>query len=165
MTDARLASELRALQDRIEIQDVICAVTLHSDLDEPERALAQYVPGAQIDYSQTFGPDSANVPVEKHRANLQAFLPGFDKRQHQVTNFQILVDGDDAIARSQCCAVHTLGQEVWTARGTYHHRLKRTAEGWRINYQRVDMVCQDGEHLVPIARQRVTDRQSTAVSR
>jgi hypothetical protein len=147
--------------DRLEIQDVICAVTLHSDLDEPELALAQYVPGAQIDYSKVLGPESANVPVEKHRQNLATLLPGFDKRQHQVTNFEVKVDGNTASARSQCAAIHTLDGEVWLARGTYYHRLARTPEGWRITYQRVEMVHQEGEHLVPIARARVAARSAT----
>lgn len=151
---------LRHLADRIAIQDVICAVTLHSDLDEPEAALAQYVPGARIDYSQTLGPDSADVPVEEHRANLNKLLPGFDKRQHQVTNFDIRVDGEEAVARSQCSAIHVLNGQVWEARGTYHHRLRRTAKGWRITYQRVDMVHQQGEHLVAQARERVAQRDT-----
>lgn len=157
--DTYAPSLLTALKDRIEIQDVICAVTLHSDLDEPDLALAQYVPGAQIDYAQALGPDSANVPVEEHRAHLQKLLPGFDKRQHQVTNFEIEIDGDTATARSQCSAVHILDGEIWEARGTYHHRLARTTIGWRITYQRVDIVHQSGEHLVPIARARVSTRE------
>lgn len=160
--NAPTTDPLRRWMDRAEIQDVICAVTLHADLDEPERALAQYVPGAQIDYGAALGPESANVPVEEHRANLAAFLPGFDKRQHQVTNFDVEIDGDTATARSQCSAIHTLGDEVWVARGTYHHRLARTPEGWRITYQRVDMVYQEGAHLVPLARARVAERNDRA---
>ena len=58
---------LARLQDRIEIQDVICAVTLHSDMDEPELALAQFVPQAAIDYSSLSGPGSANIPVARLR--------------------------------------------------------------------------------------------------
>jgi hypothetical protein len=158
MTDAMLASDLRMLKDRIEIQDVICAVTLHSDLDEPEAALALYKPGAAIDYSAVSGPDSANLPVEQHRRNLAAFLPGFDKRQHQTTNFEIRIAGDEAVSRAQVRAIHILDGEVWLVHGTYHHRLERTPEGWRITYQRADMVHQEGGHLVSVARQRVSDR-------
>jgi hypothetical protein len=158
VSEDNLPSPLRALQDRIEIQDVICAVTLHSDLDEPDAALALYKPGAVIDYSAVSGPDSANIPVEDHRRNLAAFLPGFDKRQHQTTNFEIKVDGDEAVSRAQVRAIHTLDGEVWLVHGTYHHRLARTEQGWRITYQRADMLHQEGAHLPAIARQRVSDR-------
>lgn len=153
---------LTALKDRIEIQDVICAVTLYSDLDEPEKVLNLYRPGASIDYSAVSGPDSSNIPVEQHRANLAAFLPGFDKRQHQTTNFEIVVRGDEASSRAQVRAIHTIGHEVWLVHGTYYHRLARAPEGWRITYQRADLVHQEGAHLVPIARQRVSDRQGSA---
>lgn len=162
MTDAGTTAALRALQDRIEIQDVICAVTLHSDLDEPDAALALYRPGASIDYSAVSGPGSADIPVELHRQNLAGFLPGFDKRQHQTTNFDIRVDGDEAVSRAQVRAIHTLDGEVWLVHGTYHHRLVRTDAGWRITYQRADLVHQEGEHLVAIARARVSDRAAAA---
>ena len=163
MADAE-HSGLRLLKDRIEIQDVICAVTLHSDLDEPEKALRLYRAGAAIDYSAVSGPDSSNIPVEQHRGNLATFLPGFDKRQHQTTNFEIEVQGDEASSRAQVRAIHTIGSEVWLVHGTYHHRLARTAEGWRITYQRADVVHQEGAHLVPIARQRVLDRLANTSS-
>ncbi len=157
MADA-LDTSLTALQDRIAIQDVICAVTLHSDMDEPDKALRLYIPGATIDYSTVSGPESSDIPVEEHRRNLATFLPGFDKRQHQTTNFEITLDGDRASSRAQVRAIHTIGTEVWLAHGTYHHRLVRTAEGWRITYQRADLVHQEGQHLVPIAKQRVLER-------
>jgi len=155
---------LLALKDRIEIQDVICAVTLHSDLNEPEKALALYCPGASIDYSTVSGPDSSNIPVEQHRQNLATFLPGFDRRQHQTTNFEITVNGDEASSRAQVRAIHTIGAEVWLAHGTYYHRLVRTQAGWRITYQRADLVHQEGAHLVPIAKQRVLDRKDNTLT-
>jgi len=150
---------LLALKDRIEIQDVICAVTLHSDLDEPDKALRLYRPGASIDYSTVSGPDSSNIPVEQHRQNLATYLPGFDRRQHQTTNFEITVNGDEASSRAQVRAIHTIGSDVWLAHGTCYHQLVRTPEGWRITYQRADLVHQEGAHLVPVAKQRVLERQ------
>lgn len=162
MSDVGTIAALRTLQDRIEIQDVICAVTLHSDLDEPDAALALYRPGASIDYSAVSGPGSADIAVELHRQNLAGFLPGFDKRQHQTTNFDIRVEGDEAVSRAQVRAIHTLDGEVWLVHGTYHHRLARTDAGWRITYQRADLVHQEGEHLVAIARKRVSDRAAAA---
>ena len=151
---------LRAVEDRIAIQDVICAVTINSDLDNPVAALACFTSDAVIDYSSVMGPGSANVPVADHRAKLATFLPGFDKRQHQVTNFQVSVTGEEATCVSQSRAVHFLGGEVWEAWGTYHHRLRRTENGWKITYQRADLLHQTGEHLVPLATDVVTNRKA-----
>ena len=104
------------------------------------------------------GPSSANVPVAEHRARLATFLPGFDKRQHQVTNFQVSVAGDEATCISQSRAVHFLGKQVWEAWGTYHHKLRRTEDGWKIAYQRADLLHQTGETLVPLATKAVSDQ-------
>lgn len=153
-----LTARLRAIEDRIAIQDVICAVTIHSDLNDPVAALACFTSDAVIDYSSVMGPDSANVPVADHRARLATFLPGFDKRQHQVSNFQVSVSGNEATCISQSRAVHFLNGEVWEAWGTYHHKLRRAAEGWKITYQRADLLHQTGEHLVPLATKIVADR-------
>lgn len=153
--DGAREDEVQAWMDRLAIQDVISAVTLHSDMDEPEAALALYVPGATIDYRAIAGAKDGLVPVEVHRANLATFLPGFEKRQHQTTNFEIVVTGDAAETRAQVRAIHVLEGELWLVHGTYHHRLRRTADGWRITYQRADMVHQEGAHLVARAKQRV----------
>ena len=155
-----MIARLRAVEDRIAIQDVICAVTIHSDLNDPVAALACFTSDAVIDYSSVMGPASANVPVAEHRARLATFLPGFDKRQHQVTNFQVSVTGSEATCISQTRAVHFLGGEVWEAWGTYHHKLRRTADGWKITYQRADLLHQTGEHLVPLATKAVSDRRA-----
>lgn len=155
-----MIARLRAVEDRIAIQDVICAVTIHSDLNDPVAALACFTSDAVIDYSSVMGPSSANVPVAEHRARLATFLPGFDNRQHQVTNFQVTITGDEATCISQSRAVHFLGDEVWEAWGTYHHKLRRTAGGWKITYQRADLLHQTGEQLVPLATKIVSDRKA-----
>lgn len=150
------------LEDRIAVQDVICAVTLHSDMDEPSEALACFTADAVIDYSSVSGPESRDVPVAEHRRRLATFLPGFDMRQHQVTNFQIHTSGDDATSRAQVRAIHVIGGRSWVAYATYHHRLVRTAEGWKIRYQRADLTYQEGQELVEEARARVAAEQPSA---
>jgi ketosteroid isomerase-like protein len=153
-------THLQALIDRISIQDVVSAVTIYSDLGNPEAALAQFSDDAMVDYSSVL-PGTPLTPVKEHRARIWTFLPGFDKRQHQVTNFQVSVDGDEAICISQCRAVHFLGEECWEAWATYHHKLRRTSQGWKITYQRADFIYQTGEHLVPLAEKIVAERSAS----
>jgi len=155
-----MIARLRAMEDRIAIEDVICEVTINSDLNNPMEALACFAQDAVIDYSSVMGPESADVPVKEHRERLATFLPGFDKRQHQVTNFQVTLCGDEASCISQSRAVHFLNGEVWEAWGTYHHRLRRTGNGWKITYQRADLLHQTGEHLVALAASVVANRQT-----
>jgi hypothetical protein len=155
--DAQL---LREVADRIAIVDVIGAVTLRSDLNEADRILELYTDDAVIDYSALSGAGSSNIPVEVHRQRLATFLPGFDKRQHQTSNFEVTIDGEEAHVRSQVRAIHTIGSEVWRVHGTYHHRLVRTLAGWKINYQRADIVHQEGEQLIALARARLAGTQT-----
>lgn len=155
---ASAIAQFGLVADRIAIQDVICAVTINSDLNNPAVALACFADDAVIDYSSVMGPESADVPVKEHRERLATFLPGFDKRQHQVTNFQVSLKGNEASCISQSRAVHFLNGEVWEAWGTYHHRLRRTDAGWKITYQRADLLHQTGQHLVPLATAVVASR-------
>jgi len=154
--DSQLQEQLVNLLDRIAIQDTICAVTLHSDLNEPVR---QYSRDAVIDYSSVTGPEFANISIQDHRDNLMKFLPGFDRRQHQVTNFEITVNGDEASARSQARAVHFIGEECWDIGAVYTHTLRRTLNGWRIVYQKADLVYQTGESLIEVAKARVSTQR------
>ncbi|WDS36935.1 nuclear transport factor 2 family protein [Pseudoxanthomonas sp.] len=160
MNAEALAARLQAVEDRIAIQDVVSASTLHSDLNEGARSLAQFTRDAVIDYSSLSGPGSAGIPIHEHARNLSAFLPGFERRQHCITNFQITVTGDSALARSQCHAIHVLGNEVWEARATYYHALVRTQDGWKISVLRAEMIHQSGEQLVERAREIVAQRRS-----
>lgn len=163
MTNQTAETICAALADRIAIEDVICAVTLHSDLNEPEGSLRQYTHDAIIDYSNLSGPESRDVPVSEHRRRLMTILPGFDTRHHQTTNFEIKVEGDEARARSQVRATHMLGSEAWIVGGTYHHRLVRTSDGWKICYQRADIAFQEGQHLVEQAMEIVAEKANTSV--
>jgi SnoaL-like domain len=165
VSNRTLEERLLAIEDRIAIEDVIASVTMHSDMDEPEAALKLYVPNAPIDYSSQFGAVSHNIPVEEHRRRILDLLPGFDARSHKISNFQIKIDGDSATSRSHVWAVHALGAEAWFAYGTYYHSLVRTAEGWKICYQKAVVVFEENKVLQEQARARVTmQRQAAAQS-
>lgn len=161
MAETNTENALATLADRIAVQDVICAVSLHSDLDEPELALALFTDDAIMDFSSVFGAGS-EISAREHRQKSLEFLPGFDGRQHQITNFQITILGDHAEARSQVRATHALGEATWIACATYFHTLVRTASGWRISRQRTALIFQEGQHLIAQARQIVADRKSAA---
>jgi len=159
-----LEERILAIEDRIAIQDVISSVTMHSDMDEPEEALALYVPNAPIDYSSQFGAGSHNIPVEEHRRRIQDLLPGFDARSHKISNFQIKIDGDTATSRSNVWAVHALGSEAWFAYGIYYHNLIRTPDGWKINYQKAVVVFEENKLLQNRARANVVTKRELAAA-
>lgn len=146
--------------DRIAIQDVISSVSLHSDLREPTQVYQYYTDDAVMEHATLFGEEGSTLPVRAQRERLMDFYPGFDSVHHQTTNFQISIDGDEAVSRAQVRATHRIGDDLWVVGGTYHQRLRRTATGWKISYHRFELAYVEGANLVERARARVNARSS-----
>src|SRR5690606_23786769 len=101
-----------------------------------------------------------DISIQQHRDNLMEFLPGFDRRQHQVTNFEIRINGDEATARSQARAVHFVEELCWEIGAVYTHQMRRTETGWKIFYQKADLIYQRGEAAIEVARTKVALQRS-----
>lgn len=146
--------------DRIAIQDVICSISIHSDLKEPAEVYQYYTDDAVMDYSSLFGEANASNPVRVSRQRIMEFFPGFDATHHQTTNFQIDINGDDATSRAQVRAAHRIDQDLWVVAGTYRHKLRRTAKGWKIYHHGFDLAYIEGEDLIERARARVNAKKA-----
>jgi hypothetical protein len=133
------------LQDRIDIEDVITAVTLFVDTHQFDRLAQLFMDDATMDYSTLFGPDQNAVPAKEFLANVSKFIPGFDSTQHMVTNFDIRVFGDRAETRSQVRASHRIGDRTWIAGSIYFHTLMRAAKGWKIKLMGVTFLFEEGD--------------------
>jgi 3-phenylpropionate/cinnamic acid dioxygenase small subunit len=130
MTEA----ELRALQDRHAIEELMHRYAWMVDRREWKRMDEVFAPGATIDYTSTGGIKG------EYRATLawldRALAP-WPINLHFLTNLQLELDGDRA--RSRILFQAPMGrarpdgtQEVITNGGWYDDRLVRTAQGWRI---------------------------------
>jgi hypothetical protein len=84
-------------------------------------------------------------------AMLAAFLGGAGPTQHLLGNHVVGVTGDTATARCAIRAFHAgrpgSGREAdtYTVIGTYHDRLVRTPDGWRIAHRRMQVDAQLGD--------------------
>lgn len=158
-TTEEMHLRIRALEDRLEVQFLIWSVTLNSDLNRWSDWRACFAEDATIDYGSLFGPNSQNLSIDAHEKNLLSFITGFDFRQHQITNFAIEIDGDNAVVQSQVHAVHRLDEKIYEVHGVYNHRLERRPNGWKIVYLRPDITYQSGADLIVVARARVSERR------
>jgi hypothetical protein len=145
------------LQDRADIIDTICLVTMRLDCGEIDRILDLFTDDAVMRYGQAFGDDKVELPAAEFMKFSQTFITGFDSTQHQVTNFDIALAGDSASCRSQVYARHAIGERIWTVAGTYSHELRRLPVGWRISMMGVRVLFNGGprEELLSEARTRV----------
>jgi ketosteroid isomerase-like protein len=158
----QLKKEVRELRDIVEIQRVVGAVSLYSDLGDHAAGERLYTKDATLDYSSMFGPDASTTDVGEFWKQVMEFLPGFDATHHQTTNFDVKVDGDTATAVSMVRATHRIGDDTANNGGVYEHYLVRTPEGWRIKRQSYRATFFEKEQLIEKARAQATKKAQKA---
>lgn len=124
---------LRELVDRQQIADLVHAYCFHFDNNEPEAVAALFTEDATIDY----GPEA--TPIVGRDAIAPTIAIGLTKifaaTSHHVSNIQITFDGPNAAASATYLyAWHRYrdGSPDGYLWGRYHHRFRRTNDGWRI---------------------------------
>ena len=131
---------LRALQDRIEIEELMHRYAEMVDFRQWKEMDRIFALEATIDYTSSGGVAG---PFRETLAWLDRALESWPLNLHVVSNAIIDIDGDRATSR---CYFHAPmgrnapegGQYVITNSGRYHDELIRTADGWRI----VARVCE-----------------------
>lgn len=123
----------RELLDRQAIGELIHAYCWHFDMNEPAALAALFTEDARVDYGPEFPDLQGRAEIEKAVAKGLRTL--FAATSHHVSNIRITFDGPDG-AESDCYlyAWHRYRDgrpesELW---GRYHHRFRRTPEGWQI---------------------------------
>jgi hypothetical protein len=121
------------IADRLAIDDLLTAYTRAIDTGEWDRLDAVFTPDARIDYRASGGIEGTYPEV---KAWLAKVLPMFPKRQHIIAQREVVVDGD--MARVTAYFLNPMivsrpgtPEQLWEFGGYYHHRLVRTAGGWR----------------------------------
>ena len=121
--------DLQALSDRAEITDLICRYATAVDRRDWNLYRCVFTPDARIDYTSAGGIAGSLDEVCRW---LDETLTVFKATQHLVANFDISVSGDEATATAMFLnPMQIAGHPVWSTGGWYHHRLVRTARGWR----------------------------------
>ena len=127
------AARLRTLADRSEIHDLLVAYATAIDSREWDRLDAVFLPDALLDYRSAGGIAGPYPEVKQWLADV---LPMFRATQHLVTNSHVELSGDEARGATQFLNPNeaTIDGAPWifTVGGTYHDRLVRTPDGWRI---------------------------------
>lgn len=122
------------VQDRLEIDDLLSRYARAIDTQRWDLLDTVFAPDAQLDYRAACGIAGPYPEVKRWLAEV---LPSmFEAYQHHVTNREIRIDGDRAKARSLFLNPNQfrLAGEVviFTCGGSYHDRLERRVDGWRI---------------------------------
>lgn len=139
--------DLQELSDRAEIGDVLIRYTRAIDTGEWDRLDTVFTPDAQIDYTESGG---IAAPYAEVRPWLAEVLPAFfPKRMHSLAQVDIRLDGDRADVAAYFHNPMPMddgqgGTKVVEFGGLYHHSMVRTADGWRSERLREEIVWKRG---------------------
>src|SRR5258708_32766491 len=77
-----------------------------------------------LDYTSMTGVEPGMVTPVQITDAWASFLPGFDKTDHQLSEFRVKLHGNEADVYYIGKADHFIGDEVWTISGTYQTQLE-----------------------------------------
>lgn len=135
-----------------EEQKIIGVITaLFKGADEQDWENVQKVFAAEVllDYTSLSGGSPAMLSPQEITASWAAFLPGFDKTHHQLSQFQVEMHHDRALVKYFGKADHFLGADEWTVEGNYETELHELAGQWRITKHKFTLFKQSGKLDLP----------------
>src|SRR5688572_16464299 len=86
-----------------------------------------------LDYSSMTGYPAVSLPPRDITKPWAAFLPGFDRTHHMLSDFSVNIKGADAEVHFEGNADHFLHNEVWTVKGSYDAKLKIKDHAWLVS--------------------------------
>ncbi len=123
------------LSDRVEIDDLLTRYASAIDTREWDLLDSVFTPDAELDYRSAGGIAGTYPEIKAWFAEV---LPMFTWTQHLVLNRAVVLDATGSTGRSRSGFLNpnrlVIGDTPWlfTVGGSYHDRLVRTADGWRI---------------------------------
>jgi SnoaL-like domain len=133
MSVEKQLAELRAVTDRVEIQETLARYATAVDGGRWELLDDVFTKGAIIDFEANGGQCDAYPAIIDY---LKAALGGFAAIQHYFMNFLFDVDGDRASGRFYCFTQMVTivdGRDQMLSDGGYYDAtFARTDKGWRV---------------------------------
>lgn len=104
-----------------------------------------------VDFGGVNDDSAGEIAADDMTASARTLVGPVHLTQHMISNHVADVDGDDAVVSFYEQALHhhpALGDDpqvnTWTLFGRGEHRLRRTAEGWRIVAMRLEALHHTG---------------------
>ena len=142
------------------IVDVVTSVFSETDANNWLGVQAAFAPSVHLDYTSLAGGEPASLTPQQITESWSGILPGFDHTHHQVANFKVTINGDEATAFNYGTASHYLenpsGQNLWTVVGTYDVHLIKTDGKWLIDSMTFNFKYMDGNSdLARLAQEKL----------
>lgn len=140
------------LSDRVAISDLVIAYALALDTRDWNLLTSILSDPVGIDYSSHAPELNFEVPAADWVAMVTEGLSAFEVTQHLSTNHVIVIDGDEAICRSQMQARHQLqldnGIHSCTLFGHYISLCVRRESRWKISHKTLVVTGREGNDAI-----------------
>lgn len=140
ITADNVVAGVQHFADQAAVKNTLITMVTAVDSNDWATTLAQFDDKVFVDYSSMTG-DAGSEVVAKDLVNGWEKLLGKVQSQHLVTNVVVSIDGDTASVKSYVDASHfAKGVEHFDVLGSYDHKLKRTDDGWKITYLKLNLI-------------------------
>lgn len=125
--------------------------TIFHGADQHDWAAVQNALADQVwlDYTSLAGGQPALLTGQQIANAWAAFLPGFDKTHHQLSQFEVDLGGSVAKVRFSGKADHFIGAATWTVEGHYDAEVVQQNGRWRVTKLVLHLVNQSGDLGLP----------------
>ena len=139
-------------ESKMEKEKIIQSLkNLFAGADERDWQKVQSVMASSVllDYTSMSGGNPTNQTPQQITDAWAAFLPGFDKTNHQLSGFEVSLNDNIANVHYTGKADHFIGREVWTVEGTYDSELKKESNQWLVTKHKFNFIKQSGNTDLP----------------
>ena len=151
-------AEMEAIQKTIT---EVFAGTDARNWTQVENAFAEQV---LLDYNSLAGGEAVQLTPQEITDNWKKVLPGFDRTQHSIFDFEISIQDQEAKVLHKGKADHFLGSGVdnsWTVIGNYELHLIQEDQVWKIDHMKFNLEEIQGNNDLPrLAQEAVQSAQA-----
>ena len=135
-------------QDKAQIVTIVESVATLADRGEFSALEHLYDDEVTVDYTSLTGGEVELKSPQALMTQWASVLPGFDVTRHDISNVEVTVDGQKAVATADVIADHYMGDQHWQVQGDYRYGLQKEGDIWRITSHTFKLHQESGDRAV-----------------
>ncbi len=146
--------------EEARIMVVVSSIPMAVDLAANDLAEQAFADPVVIDYTSLWGGEPAAMSPGALMDAWRGIVHGFDATHHALSNVEVTLSGDTAIATADVDGRHWIDGEMWRPIGTYYWDLSKVENDWKVTRMVFDMTEEIGSRdLAALAMERAATGQ------